>query len=204
MAIYHLQQPVFLSLRSQVVWAGDMLTGNSRLPLTLATGIGPATPHRNGPARAQCKRACRACAQRRRCRPLQIRLHRERSWMGFRDAVSGEELALPRRPESRWLVLLPLETLLLGPRGRSGVSEGAASPPAPVSFPGGGGFYRKTICSREWPNLGLTPAGEWRSVRGRCLPSRTIFLVPGLSSAAWGGSACSLSLLLASGWNRGF
>lgn len=44
MAMYHLEQPVSLSLRSQVVWAVDTLTRNSRLPLTLATEIGPPTP----------------------------------------------------------------------------------------------------------------------------------------------------------------
>ncbi|CAI9167920.1 unnamed protein product [Rangifer tarandus platyrhynchus] len=79
MATHDLQQPVSRSLRSEVVWAGDKLTGKSRLPRTLPTEIGPATPHRHGPARAQCERVRCACAQRRRCRPLRIRPHRQRS-----------------------------------------------------------------------------------------------------------------------------
>lgn len=56
-------------------------------------------------------------------------------------------------------------------------TSGAATPPASVSFlGGGGGFFCRTICSREWPNLGLTPAGEWRSVLGPRLPCGTASL----------------------------
>ena len=70
------------------------------------------------------------------------------SWPVLFSASASEWPSLRQKP-SAW-----------ARAGGAGPLRGAATPPASVSFPGGGGFFRRTICSREWPNLGLTPAGE--------------------------------------------
>lgn len=112
------------------------------------------------PARA--RRACARCAcARRPRRPFGSALRR-RGLNGLlvhnpRRVVGGS--SPPRAPVTRppWARNPPP-----GPaqEERAGPLRAAATPPASVSFPGGGIFYRRTICSREWPNLGLTPAGE--------------------------------------------
>lgn len=106
-------------------------------------------------------RARRACARRRRRRSSFHRaLHRAglNGLPGRRPPRGVCCAPAPRAPVTR-----PRSTQKPSASARAGGAgplRGAATPPAPVSFPGGGGFFCRTICSREWPNLGLTPAGE--------------------------------------------
>ena len=67
--------------------------------------------------------------------PFPSRSPTARGWMGFRDALRCEALAIPQRLELSWLVLLRPETLLLGPRGRSGASERSGESAGPGLFP---------------------------------------------------------------------